>query len=129
MLLNSRTDLNFIENVVSAREGFLFTATVSAIASAVKVIYYNVDLPQLIATPASTTLNYNTQNGGNVEYISITVDDQGFTGWSGVLASSFSRINLTIVAVNNAPQVHGPILQYTVRFVISFRGIDSVSCC
>jgi len=131
MLLNSRTDLNFIENVVSAREGFLFTATVSAIASAVKVIYYNVDLPQLIATPASTTLNYNTQNGGNVEYISITVDDQGFTGWSGVLASSFSRINLTIVAVNNAPQVNGPALQYTAYednlFIFSSGGKTVIS--
>ena len=115
MLLNSRTDLNFIQNVVSAREGFLFTATVSAIASAVKKIYYNVDLPQLIGDPSSTTLHYNTQNGDKVEYISISVDDQGFTGWSGVLASTFSRINLTVVAVNNAPTVTSPAIdQYTV---------------
>jgi hypothetical protein len=122
MLLNSRTDLNFIQNIVSPREGFVFTATLSAIASAIKLIYYNVDLPQLINSPDSTVLHYNTQNGDNAEYISITVDDQGFSGWSGVLASTNSRINITIVATNTAPVIEGPgqdLLEYTVIYYLS----------
>ena len=129
MLLNSRTNLNFIEGVISDRDGFLFTATVSAISSAVKVIYYNVDLPQLIGTSSSTTLYYNTQNGGNTEYISVTVDDQGFTGWSGVLASTLSRINLTIVAVNQAPTVLFPaIVQYVVNSRSSYMYSYCLNC-
>eukprot|EP00960_Hanusia_phi_P034524 751133-Hanusia_phi.AAC.6 len=48
---------------------------------------------------------YNTQNGHNAQFVTLTISDQGSTGFTGIPQTSSSSVNITIVAVNNAPTI------------------------
>lgn len=109
--LNTRSNLNFY---VSARSQSGFTATIKDLTNAVKVLYYRVDTLDLINTPLSATLNYNTQRSisNEVEYITIKVSDQGFSGADGMAKETVSTVNVVIVAANDAPTIYMGVTEY-----------------
>jgi len=91
---------------------------------AIKVLLYQTELPALLG-PESSALNYNSQVlGGRDEFVVVSAQDQGFTGFDGVSAcfkggdhtglgfgkelSCGLRLNVTIVAVNDPPEIQTP---------------------
>lgn len=107
--LNSRTNINFY---LESRGSTGFTAFLNEANTAVKTIYYQIELTELLAT--SAVPYFNTQTGGQVEYVSLLVSDQGASGASGVAETATVQIDVTVVAVNNAPVIAINAIEYQV---------------
>ena len=106
--LNTRARLDFYENT---REAQGFTALITPSNAAVKVVFYRVELLENIG-PSSVILDYNTLHSGNLEFVTVTVSDQGLSGAAGVAKVQDISINVTIVAVNDAPTITIDRLEY-----------------
>jgi hypothetical protein len=111
--LNSRTGLGFY---LELRGSTGFTAFVSKSNNAIKTIYYQVEITELL-TSLSSVPYFNTQSGSNQERVSVVVSDQGVSGASGVAESATANIEVTIVAVNNPPiiSLNAPEFQASAR--------------
>jgi hypothetical protein len=46
--------------------------------NAIQVLKYRLEVPENL-NPSSVVWHYNTQSGGNVEFFTVTVSDQGYT--------------------------------------------------
>jgi len=109
--LNTRSRLSFYE---TTRGGQGFTAFVTASNAAIKVLFYQVEVTELLGpTGGSSVLHYNTQHSGQREYVTVRVSDQGFTGAAGIARVNSIEIPLEIVAVNDAPQLQTEVLEYS----------------
>jgi len=106
--LNTRSRLSFYENT---REAQGFTAFITPSNAAVKVVFYRVELLENIG-PDSIILDYNTQHSGNQEFVTVTVSDQGLTGAAGVAKVQDISIDVSIVAINDAPIITIDKLEY-----------------
>ena len=111
MALNTRDGLSLYENT---REAQGFVSFLSQCNNAVKMLTYKVELRENIGTGMSSILNYNTQHSGNTESVTVTVSDQGLTGAAGVAAVNQITIDVSIIAVNDAPIIKVDTLEYTV---------------
>ena len=107
--LNSRTGINFY---LESRGSTGFTAFMSQANTAVKTIYYQVELAEDLST--SSVRYFNTQTAGNSEYVSVVASDQGASGASGVAKTASLQITVTIVAVNNPPVITINVIEYEV---------------
>jgi hypothetical protein len=107
--LNTRVALNVYQDFRSALG---FGSYLPAVNNAIQVLEYRVELQELAGTKTSTILNYNTQHSGNLEYITVTVSDQGNTGAQGVSEIATTKIPVTIVAVNDDPVIVSETLEY-----------------
>jgi hypothetical protein len=118
LLLNRRQNLAVYEE---KRTSLAWNSPQESANMAVKVLLYQTELPALL-TPSSAALNYNSQVlGGRDEFVVVSSKDQGFTGYDGVSAcykggdhtglgfgtelSCGLRLNVTIVAVNDPPEI------------------------
>lgn len=106
--LNTRSRLTFYENT---RKGQGFTAFNTPSNNAVRVLYYRVELLELLG-PASVVFNFNTQHSANSEFVELTVKDQGFSGYKGLSKLSSIQIDVMVVAVNDAPTITIQQLEY-----------------
>jgi len=106
--LNTRSRLSFYEN---RRGGQGFTAFSTPSNSAVRVLFYRVELLSLLG-PSSTVYNYNTQHSNQNEFVTLTVSDQGFSGFKGIAKVASIVIDVSIVAVNDAPTISIATLEY-----------------
>jgi hypothetical protein len=102
--LNTRTGISFYA-VSRTSSGFL--GEVSDVQNAVRVLFY-----QLETSPDQRVNQYfNTQSRNLEEFILLTISDQGFSGLdpatrqSGLAQTAQLRLNITVVAVNDAPTV------------------------
>ena len=84
-----------------------FVATQLATNNAIKVLKYRLETPENLG-PNSPAYHYNTQNGGNVEYFTVTVSDQGYTSSTEQARVVEERVDITVVAVNNPPVLTSP---------------------
>ncbi|EKX42955.1 hypothetical protein GUITHDRAFT_140819 [Guillardia theta CCMP2712] len=128
------------------RSEFAWTAAIPPTNYAIKSILYQTELPQY-AGPNSAALNYNSQRGGRDEFLLVVAQDQGFTGYDGISQcykgpenygmgagkdlSCGLRVNVTIVAVNDAPTISTPsstlfLPNENQAFTLSSLGIDDV---
>jgi hypothetical protein len=91
----------------------------------VRVINYRVEETQLMGT-SSKTYNYNTQHNNLAETITVTVSDQGFSGFVGVSEVQIITIPVTIVATNDAPIITVIPIEYdfTEEVQDRFEGIS-----
>mmetsp|Transcript_58524 Transcript_58524/g.122278 ORF Transcript_58524/g.122278 Transcript_58524/m.122278 type:complete len:2330 (-) Transcript_58524:792-7781(-) len=78
--------------------------------TAVKTIYYQVELTELLTT--SAVRYFNTQTGGASELVTVLVSDQGASGASGVAETDSLSIGVTVVAVNNPPVIGIDVIEY-----------------
>ena len=108
--LNTRSRLNFYENVREARG---FTSFLTPANSAVKVVFYRVENVENLG-PTSKVLNFNTQNSGNKETIKVIVSDQGLTGAAEQAKKVQIIIDVTIIAINDAPVITLEAVEYSV---------------
>ena len=121
LLLNRRQGLAIYTSEANALE---WSSTEEEANLALKVLLYQTELPALLGKD-STRLNKNSQvEGGREEFIVVSAQDQGFTGFDGIgkcykgedhtglgFGSELScglRLNVTIVAVNDAPEILTP---------------------
>lgn len=121
ILLNRRQNIAIYKEV---RNTLAWSSTEENANLALKVLLYQTELPSLLG-PTSTVLNFNSQvQGGTDEFLVVSAQDQGFTGFDGVSAcfkgedhtglgfgkelSCGLRLNITIVAVNDAPVILTP---------------------
>jgi hypothetical protein len=111
--LNTRSNLDFYDN---ARSKIGFTSVLTDTINAVKVLYYRVETAELVGSPASSVLNYNTQRFGEKteEYLTVTVSDQGFSGETGIAQFNTIRIDIVIVARNKAPSIYIGVKEFSV---------------
>ena len=116
--LNTRSGL---EMYLDGRAGSGFTARQTDANNAIKVMFYAIELASLLGTPASTVRSFNTQTPGNVEFVSVTVSDQGFTSQDGIVRTTTIRIDIAIVAVND-----GPILRIVKSGLTEFNPTEDV---
>ena len=110
--LNTRVNLNVYQN---QRSALGFGSYLADVSSAIQVLFYQVELQELVGTEASTVNNYNTQNAEKQEYITVIVSDQGSQGAEGVSKIASTEIPITIVAVNDDPIIHSKFLEYGVQ--------------
>jgi hypothetical protein len=82
-------------------------ATQLATNNAIKVLKYRLETPENLG-PGSPAYHYNTQNGANVEYFTVTVSDQGYTSSTEQARVVEERVDITVVAVNNPPVLTSP---------------------
>lgn len=108
--LNTRSRLSFYQNT---REAQGFTAFITPSNAAVKMVFYRVEKQENIG-PESSILNYNTQHSNNIETVMVTVSDQGLTGAAGVAKKEEISIDVTIVAINDAPVITVDVLEYSI---------------
>jgi len=96
------------------RTGQGFTAYKSDANKAVKVLFYRVELDNLLGSPESTVLFFNTQRGDQ-EYVSVTISDQGFSGDPAAGASKKYSITIpvTVVASNDPPVLVSEEIEFT----------------
>jgi hypothetical protein len=76
--------------------------------NAIQVLKYRLEVPENL-NPSSVVWHYNTQSGGNVEYFTVTVSDQGYsssTGQERVVQASLTR--------DTGPILIGPVYETTV---------------
>eukprot|EP00960_Hanusia_phi_P013762 403861-Hanusia_phi.AAC.7 len=109
-----------------------FGGFLARVNSAIQVLFYQVESQTMVNQPGSTVLNYNTMTGsanldlvGQVEYITVTVSDQGSTGADGVSEIVSTQIPITIVAVNDAPVITSSFLEFAAQedIVFGLKGI------
>jgi hypothetical protein len=121
ILLNHRQTIDLYQKLPN----FLaWSSTEPSANLALKVVLYQTEL-QAFMGPASKALNYNSQvDGGRPEFVTVSANDQGFTGFDGIGAchkgddwagmgygaelSCGLRLNVTVVAVNDAPVILTP---------------------
>jgi len=108
--LNTRSNLAIY---FDGRPGSGFTARITDLNSAIKVLFYAVENSNLLGTPASSVISYNTQHSGNQEFVTVTASDQGFTGRAGTARVTSITINLVIVAVNDGPVVTSSVTEFS----------------
>ena len=110
-ILNSKVGLSVYQNSRSALgfSGLLFDCN-----AALLVLGYSVETTVLVGTATSSVRYYNTQYGGNIEAIAVSVSDQGNTGSTGVASTTSTLLPVTIVAVNNAPVIAMAVTEYAV---------------
>jgi hypothetical protein len=106
--LNTRALLSFYENT---REAQGFTAFITPSNAAVKVVFYSVELLENLGRK-SVILDYNTMHSKNRESVSVTVSDQGLTQAAGVAKVQNIMVDVSIVAVNDAPEISIARLEY-----------------
>jgi len=98
--LNSVSGLTIYQDT-STKQGFIGSITASQLA--INPIQYQTRLQGL--GPGVQMTYYNTQNGQNSQFVTLKVSDQGSTGFTGNPQTTSSSVNVTIVAVNNAPTI------------------------
>ena len=108
--LNTRSNLY---GIVETRSGSGFTSRLSDLNTAIQKLDYAVEKDNLLGRPQSTVIGYNTQVPGNVEFVTVTASDQGFSGRFGIKEESSIKIDLVIVAVNDGPVVQSSVSEFT----------------
>jgi hypothetical protein len=133
--LNRITD---IKQYTTLRSEYAWNSNIWQANNALKMLRYAIEKPEFLG-PASAVADYNSQAvGKRPEFIVVGVNDQGFTGANGLsqcfkgeefrgmgdgpMLSCGLRINVTIVAVNDAPVISTPDkTYYTPRENIPYR--------
>lgn len=105
------------EHDVDGSDGTLvFTGTVAGVNATLASLSYTGDL------------NFNTENSGNTETLSFSVEDNGATGSGGELTDS-SDVLITVNAVNDAPVLTAPEggVAATEDTAFAFTGANAIS--
>jgi hypothetical protein len=102
--LNTLSDLSL--QATGSTTLLSFTGSVDASNAAIRSLIYDVVTPNTDA--ASPDRMFNTQKlNGPSEAVVVTVSDQGNSGQTGFANSTFIRIPITVVAMNQAPKAVG----------------------
>jgi hypothetical protein len=122
--INSRTNLGIYS---STRTAISFVGEEADVKSALRGITYQL---QSEIAPLPSLATFNTQRvGGGVEMISVTISDQGYSGWDkrngslGLAQIATFSADVTIVAVNNPPTLGAAFASFTMKERVS----DAVS--
>jgi hypothetical protein len=75
--------------------------------NAIKVLKYRLETPENLG-PGSSIYQYNTQHSGNAEYFTVTISDQGYTSSTDEARLAVERLDVVVVAVNDAPVISVP---------------------